>query len=164
MHLSFISQSTPIGLFTMFLHDDVVVASGFGDVEAIRAILPSEYADTECSETTKHPYIEAVNAYFAGNLDAITLVNYEQSAGEFLTHVWQVMSEIKPGEPITYTELASRANAPLAIRAAASACAKNKVALFIPCHRIIKSDGTVGQFAYGSPIKKFLLEHEAKFS
>jgi methylated-DNA-[protein]-cysteine S-methyltransferase len=61
---------------------------------------------------------------------------------------------------VTYTGLAARAGRPAAVRAAAQACARNPAALFVPCHRVIRSDGTMGGFRWGVPVKRWLLEHE----
>ena len=65
------------------------------------------------------------------------------------------------GEPVSYTELAARTGNPAANRAAAQACARNAAALFVPCHRVIRTDGTLGGFRWGLPAKRWLLDHEA---
>jgi methylated-DNA-[protein]-cysteine S-methyltransferase len=71
------------------------------------------------------------------------------------------MREIKPGAPVTYSEFARLAGRPAAIRAAAAACARNPVALFTPCHRVLRLDGSLGGYRWGLPVKQLLLEHEA---
>jgi methylated-DNA-[protein]-cysteine S-methyltransferase len=71
------------------------------------------------------------------------------------------MREIKPGAPVTYSEFARRSGRPAAIRAAASACARNPVALFTPCHRVLRLDGSLGGYRWGLPVKRWLLDHEA---
>jgi methylated-DNA-[protein]-cysteine S-methyltransferase len=71
------------------------------------------------------------------------------------------LREIDPGAPISYTEFAARTGNPVANRAAAQACARNAAALFVPCHRIVRSDGTMGGFRWGIQIKRRLLAHEA---
>jgi methylated-DNA-[protein]-cysteine S-methyltransferase len=70
------------------------------------------------------------------------------------------MREVPPGETITYTELAARAGSPTAVRAAGQACARNVIAPIVPCHRILRSDGTFGGYAYGLHVKRWLLAHE----
>jgi methylated-DNA-[protein]-cysteine S-methyltransferase len=77
----------------------------------------------------------------------------------FLEQAWRVLREVR--EPITYTELAARAGRPAAVRAAAQACARNAAALFVPCHRVLRNDGTLGGFRWGLPVKRWLLNHEA---
>lgn len=61
---------------------------------------------------------------------------------------------------MTYAELAGAADSPGAARAAGSACAENRIALFVPCHRIVRSDGSIGEYFYGSQVKQVLLAHE----
>jgi methylated-DNA-[protein]-cysteine S-methyltransferase len=74
------------------------------------------------------------------------------------------MRTIKPGAPVTYTEFAGLAGRPDAIRAAAAACARNAVALFVPCHRVRRSDGTLGGYRWGLTVKSWLLDHERSAS
>jgi methylated-DNA-[protein]-cysteine S-methyltransferase len=71
------------------------------------------------------------------------------------------MRKVKAGKVISYSELAERAGSPTAVRAAGSACAKNAIVLVVPCHRIVKSGGALGNYAYGLNKKEWLLRHEA---
>ena len=79
----------------------------------------------------------------------------------FQQAVWRELSRIPPGETLSYAALAARAGNPNAVRAAGSACGANPVALLIPCHRARRTDGSLGGYAYGLPIKRKLLEREA---
>ena len=67
---------------------------------------------------------------------------------------------IPPGETRSYAQIASAAGQPTAVRAAGSANGANNVAVLIPCHRVIRSDGTLGGYAYGLEIKRELLKRE----
>jgi methylated-DNA-[protein]-cysteine S-methyltransferase len=78
-----------------------------------------------------------------------------------MTHAWHVMREIKPGDPVTYSRYAELAGRPAAIRAAAAACARNAVALIVPCHRVLRTDGSLGGYRWGLPVKSWLLAHES---
>ena len=80
----------------------------------------------------------------------------------FQQAVWRELSRIPPGETLSYAALAARAGKPDAVRAAGSACGANPVALLIPCHRARRTDGSLGGYAYGLPIKRKLLEREAR--
>jgi AraC family transcriptional regulator, regulatory protein of adaptative response / methylated-DNA-[protein]-cysteine methyltransferase len=75
---------------------------------------------------------------------------------------WQALRQIPPGETRTYAEIAAAAGKPKAVRAAGSANACNNVAVLIPCHRVIRTGGDLGGYAYGLDIKRELLKREAK--
>jgi len=70
------------------------------------------------------------------------------------------LREVPAGPPVTYSELAERAGNVAAIRAAAACCAQNAAALFVPCHRVIRSNGELGGFRYGLDIKESLIDRE----
>jgi AraC family transcriptional regulator of adaptative response/methylated-DNA-[protein]-cysteine methyltransferase len=74
--------------------------------------------------------------------------------------VWQELRKIPPGETRTYAQIAAAAGKPKAVRAAGSANGANSVAVLIPCHRVVRSDGSIGGYAYGSAIKRELLRRE----
>ncbi len=75
---------------------------------------------------------------------------------------WKALREIPPGETRTYAQIAAAAGKPGAVRAAGSANARNNVAVLIPCHRVIRTGGHLGGYAYGLDIKRELLKREAK--
>jgi AraC family transcriptional regulator of adaptative response/methylated-DNA-[protein]-cysteine methyltransferase len=75
---------------------------------------------------------------------------------------WKALREIPPGETRTYAEIAAAAGNPKAVRAAGSANARNNVAVLIPCHRVIRTGGDLGGYAYGLDIKRELLRRETK--
>lgn len=80
----------------------------------------------------------------------------------FQEAVWQELRRIPPGETRSYAEIAAAAGKPSAVRAAGSANGANHVAVLIPCHRVIRSDGSLGGYAYGLDIKRELLAREKK--
>jgi AraC family transcriptional regulator of adaptative response/methylated-DNA-[protein]-cysteine methyltransferase len=80
----------------------------------------------------------------------------------FQERVWEQLRKIPPGETRSYAEIAAAAGKPSAVRAAGSANGANNVAVLIPCHRVIRSDGSLGGYAYGLAIKRELLAREAK--
>jgi methylated-DNA-[protein]-cysteine S-methyltransferase len=101
-----------------------------------------------------------VAAYFAGDLHAIDDLPVSQPGGEFFQAAWKIMREVPTGQTITYAELADRAGNAKAIRAAASACARNLIAPIVPCHRIVRTGGALGGYYYGLDTKSWLLDHE----
>ena len=104
--------------------------------------------------------VAAVRAYYRGEDDAPGNVPVLQAGGPFVEQVWSRLREVPAGTTLTYAELARLSGNPAASRAAASACARNAAALFVPCHRIRRSDGGVGGFRYGSAVKSALLRRE----
>lgn len=80
----------------------------------------------------------------------------------FQQRVWQALRDIAPGQTLSYTELAARIGAPAAVRAVASACAANWIAVAIPCHRIVRSDGALSGYRWGVERKRALLAREAQ--
>lgn len=80
----------------------------------------------------------------------------------FQERVWDELRKIPPGETRSYTEIAAAAGNPAAVRAAGTANGANHVPVLIPCHCVVRSDGTLGGYAYGLDIKRALLEREGK--
>ncbi|HUB95134.1 MAG TPA: bifunctional DNA-binding transcriptional regulator/O6-methylguanine-DNA methyltransferase Ada [Stellaceae bacterium] len=80
----------------------------------------------------------------------------------FQQRVWQALREIPPGTTTTYAELARKLGVPNAVRAVASACAKNPVAIAIPCHRVVRRDGALAGYRWGIERKRALIEREAR--
>ena len=80
----------------------------------------------------------------------------------FQQRVWQALREIPPGETASYTEIARRIGSPKAVRGVANACAANAVAVVIPCHRVVRSDGGLSGYRWGVERKRALLDREAK--
>jgi AraC family transcriptional regulator of adaptative response/methylated-DNA-[protein]-cysteine methyltransferase len=78
----------------------------------------------------------------------------------FQQRVWQALREIPAGSTASYTEIATRIGAPSAARAVAQACAANALAVAIPCHRVVKNDGTLSGYRWGVERKRSLLERE----
>lgn len=79
----------------------------------------------------------------------------------FQQRVWQALQDIPLGTTVCYAELAQRIRAPNAVRAVAGACAANKIAVAIPCHRVIRNDGSTSGYAWGVDRKRVLLDREA---
>jgi AraC family transcriptional regulator of adaptative response/methylated-DNA-[protein]-cysteine methyltransferase len=79
----------------------------------------------------------------------------------FQQRVWQALQEIPVGATVSYAELAQRIGAPKSVRAVAGACAANKLAVAIPCHRVVRNDGAASGYAWGVERKRALLDREA---
>jgi AraC family transcriptional regulator of adaptative response/methylated-DNA-[protein]-cysteine methyltransferase len=80
----------------------------------------------------------------------------------FQQRVWEELIKVPPGRIITYAALAARIGQPTAVRAVANACAANAIALAIPCHRVVRSNGALSRYRWGVERKRALLEREAQ--
>ena len=80
----------------------------------------------------------------------------------FQRRVWTALLGVRVGYKITYAALASRIGEPHAIRAVANACAANAIALAIPCHRVVRSDGALAGYRWGAERKRRMVEKEAE--
>ena len=89
-------------------------------------------------------------------------VPLDVKASAFQMKVWRYLQSIPPGEVQSYSEVAAAIGSPKAVRAVGSACAANRVAIAIPCHRILRSNGDLGGYRWGLQRKKALLELETK--
>jgi AraC family transcriptional regulator of adaptative response/methylated-DNA-[protein]-cysteine methyltransferase len=79
----------------------------------------------------------------------------------FQQRVWQALAHIPPGTTATYTDIAAKIGAPKSVRAVAAACAANKLAVAIPCHRVVRTDGALAGYRWGIDRKRALLAREA---
>lgn len=149
---------TPVGALALLVHDDALVAAGFTPID-------DQFARLRTSASLRvvdalGPFSVALQAYFDGDVTAPDTLPVSQPGGAFRQAAWKVMREVPPGETISYAELASRSGSPTAVRAAGSACATNMVAPIVPCHRIVRTGGSLGGYYYGLSTKQWLLAHE----
>lgn len=151
---------TPDGPFTLIAEDDHVLASGWtARQEDVLARIP---AAVRPGSPTRGALLasDAVRAYYAGDVTAIDEVLVRHTGGPFRTAAWSALRRIPAGSPLTYSQFAELVGSPRAVRAAASACATNAPALFVPCHRVLRTDGSLGGFAWGLAVKRSLLARE----
>lgn len=114
----------------------------------------------EASEPHLHAWMAALEAHLDRHTPCPDLPLDIQGTA-FQKQVWNFLTTIPKGKTMTYTELAAGVGRPKAVRAAASACAANRLALVIPCHRVLRADGSLGGFRWGLERKRALLEREA---
>lgn len=101
-----------------------------------------------------------IENWLDGDLDAMKSLKVFQPGGEFMQECWTVLRKVRGGTVVSYQDLARRAGRPQAMRAAGTAMAKNLIAPIIPCHRVIKSSGEIGNYGFGISLKRQLLLHE----
>jgi len=107
------------------------------------------------------PLVDRLRAYFAGEPDSFEDVDLDlEYETPFLERCARELRAIPRGEVVTYGELAALAGAPGAARAAGSFCARNRLGLFVPCHRVVAAGGLGSYGSYGLDYKRRLLELE----
>jgi len=164
MTANWTTHYTPAGPFTAVVDGDgAVLASGWtDDLDTLLPVIHPSLRPASARRTDDLGTVsDAVARYHDGELSAVDDVPVRQRSGAFLEHAWDVLRSVPAGAPVTYTEYAAKSGRPAAVRAAASACARNAAALFVPCHRVLRTDGSLGGFRWGVPVKRWLLEHEA---
>ncbi|MEP6901855.1 MAG: bifunctional DNA-binding transcriptional regulator/O6-methylguanine-DNA methyltransferase Ada [Actinomycetota bacterium] len=139
-----------------------VCAVAFGDVaESLAENLRQEYENAEIEENNASlkDYIEAILANLDGKNKTLDLP-LDLQATAFQMRVWEILRKIPYGETVSYGAVAETLGNKNAVRAVATACASNRVALVIPCHRVVRSDGNLSGYRWGVERKKAILEKE----
>ena len=154
-------QKTPVGNIYLIADSGILIAAGFKSLNSLQNRLSPSDKLRKIEPIEKIPKIsKLIDNYFEGRLDALNLIQVRQPGAQFSQKVWKVMRAIPVGMTISYAQLAKKSGSPAAFRAAGTACGNNLIAPIIPCHRIIKSDGTLGNYGYGVAIKEKLLRLE----
>ena len=148
------NHSTPIGIIRITEEDDFISSVHFLD-DDIELILPAT--------PLLRLAVQQIDEYFAGDRQIFDFP-VKQHGSDFQQEVWQCLLTIGYGKTISYARQSKLMNNPLAIRAIAAANGKNNLAIIIPCHRVVGSDGSLTGYASGVWRKKWLLEHEARVS
>lgn len=148
------SFKTPIGTLNLLVDDQILIGANLSTVSALK---PGKDA-----RNVKYvPVIsDLIQDYFDGDLNALNGIKVRQDGPQFSQSAWKAMRRISVGKAWTYSELAAKAGSPNAVRAAGTACANNAIMLIVPCHRIVKTGGALGNYAYGIEKKRWLLSHE----
>lgn len=154
--------STPPGPFSVVSDGEAVLASGWtsGPAQLLALIGPALRPSEVTARRELGPITRAVTRYVAGDFGAIDEVPVRLDAGLFLEDGWRVLRTIPAGSPVSYAELAVKCGRPGAARAAGRVCARNPAALFVPCHRVVRTGGDLGGFGWGLAVKHWLLDHE----
>lgn len=160
---------TPVGPVTLFARGDALIGLEFTDhpdrAELLHARLRRHLGPCTTREV-RDPAGAATRLaeYFRGDLAAFDRQKVELFGTPFELAVWDQLRRIPVGATISYREMASRVGSPNGSRAAGGANGRNPVALFVPCHRVIAADGTLGGYGGGLERKRQLLEHEGALS
>ncbi len=155
---------TPIGPLSLLARGGQLIAGGFTAQPAVmhtRLAPPVRALPLEPADPAELPWLaKPVAAYFDGDLRALDEIPVYQPATPSRQRLWAALRAVLPGTTVSYTLLAAHAGNPRAPRAAGAACAYNLIAPVVPCHRALRSDGSLGGYYYGLDRKRWLLRHE----
>lgn len=154
-------RKTAIGNLYLISDEHVLIGAGFRGYTDLLGRMEESISIQETKTVKSIPIIsELVSDYFDGDLTALNGIKVRQPGAQFSQLVWKEMRKIPVGKTWSYAQLAARAGSPDAVRAVGSACGKNLLAPIIPCHRVIKTGGALGNYGYGLEVKEWLLRHE----
>jgi AraC family transcriptional regulator of adaptative response/methylated-DNA-[protein]-cysteine methyltransferase len=162
--IAFCCFPTPLGTVLVAATPRGVCSIKLGDDAAkLRRLLGEEFSQAELAEepSALQPFREKILSFLAGD-QSLAKVPVDVRGTVFQRKVWEELRRIPAGETRTYQEIARAIGAPAAVRAVGSACGANPVALLVPCHRAIRTDGGLGGYAWGLARKKRLLELERR--
>ena len=148
MRTSYMSIRTPVGAAFIQGNDEHIVRIGFAEPDA-------DERPTHITEKAA----EQLNEYFSGRRREFDLP-LRVEGSQLQKDVCRSLLEIPYGETVTYKDIARDVGNPKAVRAVATYIGRNPIAIVIPCHRVIGSDGKMRGFAGGIPFKEYLLEVE----
>ena len=153
--------SSPIGPLTLAARSGRLGILRFGDdLEYVRALLgPPDKAGPAIDPAGA---VSALRRYFAGALDALDDLPLDMAGTPFQQRVWTALRSVTPGKTASYSDRACAIGAPAAVRAVGAANGANPIAVVVPCHRIIGSNGTLTGYGGGLRRKEWLLRHEGR--
>ena len=167
-HLCYATGHCRFGGLLLAVSDDGVAAILLGDEDAaMLADLQQRFPSATLKQDRKglEQDMQTLLAYVDHPLGRLQLQRPLAARGsEFQKRVWAELSRIPAGQTITYTELARRVGKPAAVRAVAGACAANPLAMVVPCHRVLRSDGGISGYRWGVDRKFRLIELERELA
>lgn len=166
--IHYAARTTAMGPLLMAATERGVCFAQFGaSTSALIAQLKSEFpnATHTPSSMTDSPelnaWMQALDAHIVGGAPRPDLP-LDLRGTAFQIRVWRFLLQIPEGSVVSYSELAEGIGAPKAVRAAASACAANRIAVLVPCHRVLRGDGALGGYRWGLERKRVLIEQERR--
>ena len=160
-----ISTKTKIGTLHLFASDRglhaICVASRIDEVKKRLTQRTNGFKATAIAKGHLRKAKENLDKYFSGDTKALEKIKVFTLGTEFQTKVWSQLRAVPVGKTVTYSQVAKKIGKPKAYRAVAMACRDNLICLSIPCHRVVRGDGSLGGYnAGGVSKKKLLLKHE----
>jgi AraC family transcriptional regulator of adaptative response/methylated-DNA-[protein]-cysteine methyltransferase len=166
MHIDYTIADSPLGRLLVGATNRGISALYLGELDAqLLSALRKEYPRAEISRDNGgaknlRPWIKRILKHLSGQEPNLDLPTDVQSTA-FQQRVWQELRRIPYGATRTYTQVASALGKPKAIRAVARACATNPVSVVVPCHRVVRQDGTLAGYRWGIDRKRLLIDRES---
>ena len=164
--IAYVCADTVEGPLMLAATDAGLCFAEFGtDAAELRGRLQKEFPAAECAPAKADlaqlsAWLSALDDHLRGTAAAPDLP-LDLRGTAFQLKVWHFLRTLAPGTQVTYTEVAHAIGAPRAVRAAASACGANRIAVLVPCHRVLRGDGGLGGYRWGVERKRRLLNREA---
>jgi len=160
--ITYCAFSSALGTVLLAATDKGLCSVKLGDDAArLRRLLADEFSEAEIREKALPLFEQKIRAFIEGD-STLAQLPLDIRGTVFQRRVWDELRRIPRGETRTYGEIARAIGAPAAVRAVGSACGANPVALVVPCHRAVRTDGGLGGYAWGVRRKKKLLALEKK--
>jgi methylated-DNA-[protein]-cysteine S-methyltransferase len=165
---SWFVESAFLGILRVSFDENVQGLTSNGSVKngaIVQIEMMQRAKPTKFKSTAYEEFVSALRDYESGSLQAFNELSVQVSGTDFQKEVLRQMRGVEPGSVVTYGDLAKLSGYPKAARAVATVCATNKVPLILPCHRVVPSDLSIGNYASrilkdGSRLKEALLGHE----
>ena len=167
MHIDYTIVDSPLGRLLVGATERGISALYLGESDAkLRGAIEKEYSRAELRRDDNGPgslgeWVSEVLAHLSGHKPHLDLPTDVQATA-FQRRVWEELRRIPYGTTRTYTQVARAIGKPKAIRAVARACATNPVSVVVPCHRVVREDGSLAGYRWGLSRKQALLEHESE--
>jgi methylated-DNA-[protein]-cysteine S-methyltransferase len=161
MKLEMDSFQSPLGQVILIARGFELVFVDFeGNEKRMRRLLEARFGVYQLKKSSLPEFKSKLEAYFAGDCDAVNDLKVSTGGTEFQARVWQALREIPTGQTMSYGALAEKLNKPGASRAVGMINGLNPISIVLPCHRVIGANGTLTGYAGGLERKKWLLKHE----
>ncbi|HJY78571.1 MAG TPA: methylated-DNA--[protein]-cysteine S-methyltransferase [Burkholderiales bacterium] len=162
--IAFCSFASPLGTVLVAATEKGVCSVKLGaDGDSLARLLVEEFSEADVTERSMPDVKKAILDFIRGEA-SLARVPLDIRGTVFQRRVWEELRRIPRGETRTYGDIAKAVGAPAAVRAVGSACGANPVALVVPCHRAVRTDGGLGGYAWGISRKRRLLALEKKKS
>ncbi|MBR7889609.1 methylated-DNA--[protein]-cysteine S-methyltransferase [Marinomonas sp. A79] len=165
--IDYACRRTALGWMIMATTEKGVCCVQFGDDEAsLVSLLNNEFPNAQLRPSSAQTFpalanwIDALERHVSANEPRPDLP-LDLHGTDFQMQVWQSLLTIQTGDTRSYGELAAQIDRPNAVRAVGTACGKNRIAVLIPCHRVLRSDGNLGGYRWGLERKQALLDKES---